>query len=111
MNKSKIKKKRKQKYIEVISYIAFEIDIAFCTDSYWKRKLDTLLLENTIDISYKDKKYLPEYIKKEIVRNKLRFSVKLLSPNNSKDNNQTILEFSSKEFPQITSEAKITNCQ
>lgn len=38
MNKSKIKKKRKQKYIEVISYIAFEIGIAFCTDSYLETK-------------------------------------------------------------------------
>lgn len=67
-----------------------------------------MLLENTIDIS-KDKKHLPEYIKKEIVHNKLRFSVKLLSPKNDKDNNQTILEFSSKEFPRITYETKITN--
>ena len=109
MNKSKIKKKRQQKYIELINNIALEMAIAFCSDYYWKGKLDALLLENTIDISYKDKKHLPEYIKKEIVHNKLRFSVKLLSPKNNKDNNQTILEFSSKEFPRITYEAKITN--
>lgn len=68
-----------------------------------------MLLESTIDISYKDKKHLPEYNKKEIVHSKLRFSVKLLSPKNDKDNNQTILEFSSKEFPRVTYEAKITN--
>ena len=109
MNKSKIKKKRQQKYIELINNIALEMAIAFCSDSYWKREFDTLLLENTIDISYKDKKHLPEYIKKEIVHSKLRFSVKLLSPKNDKDNNQTILEFSSREFPRITSKSKITN--
>lgn len=109
MNKSKIKKKRQQKYIELINNIAFEMTIAFCLDSYWKRKFDILLSENTVDISYKDKKHLPEYIKKEIVHSKLRFSVRLLSPKNSKDNNQTIFEFSSKEFPRINLEAKITN--
>lgn len=109
MNRSKIKKKRKQKYIELINNIALEMAIAFCSDSYWKRKFDILLLENNIDISYKDKKYLPKYIKKEIVRSKLSFSVKLLSPKNNKDSNQAILEFSSKEFPQVTSKAEIAN--
>lgn len=36
MNKSKIKKKRQQKYIELINNIALEMAIAFCSDYYWK---------------------------------------------------------------------------
>lgn len=111
MNRSKIKKKRKQKYIKFIDNIAFEIGIAMALNSYWKNKLNTLLSEGVIDISYKDKKYLPEYIKKEIVRSKLSFSVKLLSSKNSEDNDKIIFEFSSKEFPQITSKVEIANCK
>lgn len=38
MNKSKIKKKRQQKYIELINNIALEMAIAFCSDYYLERK-------------------------------------------------------------------------
>lgn len=101
MNKSKIRKKRKQKYIMLIDNIALEIGIAFVSDFYWKNKLKTLLSAGILSISYKDKKHLPEYIKKEIICNRLGFSVK--SPENS---GSAVFELSSKEFPQIT--AKIT---
>lgn len=109
MNQSKINKKRKQKYINLIDYIAFEMGIALVSDFYWKNKLNTLLSNGRLNISYKDKNHLPEYIKKDIARNKLRFSVKLLSPKNNEDDSKIILEFSSKEFSQITSKAEIAN--
>ena len=51
IKKIKINKKRQQKYIELINNITLEMAIAFCSDYYWKGKLDALLLESTIDIS------------------------------------------------------------
>lgn len=110
MNQRKIREKRKQKYIRLIDNIALEIGIAFTFKPYWKDKLNSLLSKGAISISYKDKRHLPEYIKKEIIRSKLSFSVKLLSPKNNQDYSQIIFEFSSKEFPEITSKTEI-NCK
>lgn len=102
MNKSKIQKKRKQKYIMLIDNIALEIGIAFVSDFYWKNKLNALFSMGILKISYKDKNHLPECIKKEIVRNKLVFSAKILK--NYGNSSSVIFELSSKEFPQITAQ-------
>lgn len=99
MKKKRQKKKnRKKVYKAIISDVTLDISL----DSKWRRRIFDLPLKQKLEISYLNPYDLPEYIRKDVVCNKLLFQVEKVSNCNKKfDDNLIIFKFSAEEFPQI----------
>ena len=99
MNKRQRKKKRKEKYRELIEDIALDISL----NSQWRKRIFKLPLNVSLEISYKYIYTLPEYIKEDIVFNKMEFYVMRVELSKRMfDIGLEIFKFQSKEYPEIT---------
>lgn len=98
MKKRQRKKFKKIIYEELIEDVTLEISL----NSKWRRKIFKLLPNEVLEITYLNPMEIPEYIKKEIVQNKLEFLVMKVQKCEEKfDDELEIFKFQSKEYPQI----------
>ena len=88
--------KRKSIYSDCINDVAIEISIS----PIWRNRI--FGLKKMRYCIYHDEKYIPEYIKDVIVKNKLTFCVQVVDNCEVKfDEELIIFKFWSKEYPEI----------
>lgn len=87
-------------YEKIISDVAMEISIM----SEWRRKIFKMKEKEVLEISYENPLQLPDYIKDEVVINKVTFYVKIVKDCPEKfDEGLIIFKFWAKEYPEICS--------
>lgn len=91
--------KRKSIYSDCINDVALEISIS----KIWRNRIFELKKDEILHISFLDEKYIPEYIKDVIVKNKLTFCVQVVDDCEVKfDDELIVFKFWSEEYPEIT---------
>ena len=87
-------------YERTISDVAMEISIA----REWRRKIFKLKENDVLEISFDNPLHLPDYIREDMVANKLTFYVKIVKDCPEEfDEGLVIFKFWAKEFPEICS--------
>lgn len=90
----------KEIYEKIISDVAMEISIA----SEWRRRIFKLKENEVLEISFENPLDLPNYIREDIVANKLIFYVKIVKDCPEKfDDGLIIFKFWAKGHPEIYS--------
>lgn len=91
---------REKIYADIISDVAMEVSIS----EIWRKRIFSLKGNDILEISFEDKTELPEYIKNDIIENKLAFTVQIVNECNEKfDDGLVIFKFCSEEYPDIIS--------
>lgn len=87
-------------YERTISDVAMEISIA----REWRRKIFKLKENDVLEISFENPLHLPDYIREDMVANKLTFYVKIVKDCPEEfDEGLIIFKFWAKEYPEICS--------
>lgn len=90
----------KEVYENIISDVAMEISIM----SEWRSKIFRIKENDFLEISYKNPLKLPDYVRDDIVANKLIFYVKVVKDCPEEfDEGLIIFKFWAKEYPEVCS--------
>lgn len=91
---------RKVLYEEIIDDVALEISL----DSKWRKKIFGMSMDTILEISSNESLLIPEYVKEDVINNKLEFCVKKVDGSEIKfDEGLIAFKFWSKEYPDVVS--------